>query len=433
MALRLLALAFFGRWPLISDAASYHAMAVQLVRGDTFVAILPPGLPAYLALTYKLFGIHELIGRVAMLPLYVTLSLLIYALTRRFADGAAANLAVLLFAVYPDFVYVSVTPYTQLPVAVCLAAIVLLAIQGREHPTVWRLAALGLVLGWVTLIRPSSIVLVAVIPGILLLTTKRARAAIIPVVLAALLIASWLYKADRMAGQFIMINTANALNFYLGNNPYTPLYRTWWFGSHSRVSDGVPAAFSAEVRRIRALAPAAQDRTFQRLTLTYIGERPDLFALRTANRVRAYFAFDIFAGAELAQGYDRDKLLGYLLIAADAICYLLVMAPAVIYLFNRRRFGGDSGQILVILTVAIAYAVPYWLSFSHPTYHLPIMPLLGVFAAVVPARLAGGSPAAASNEPATGVQAELRRSTWIGLAMLAYIQVEWVFLALLKH
>ena len=36
-----------------------------------------------------------------------------------------------------------------------------------------------------------------------------------------------------------MVNEANSVNFFIGNNPYTPLYKTWWFGSHG---EGEPGA-----------------------------------------------------------------------------------------------------------------------------------------------------------------------------------------------
>ena len=72
--LRLIVLALFAHLPLISDALSYHKMAVQLLNHENFLPYWPPGLPYFLACFYFVFGVSEFVGRVSMLLFYVIFS-----------------------------------------------------------------------------------------------------------------------------------------------------------------------------------------------------------------------------------------------------------------------------------------------------------------------------------------------------------------------
>ncbi len=430
LALRLLTLFLFARTPLISDARAYHLVALQFLHGARFAPIWPPGLPYYLALVYRIGGPSEFAGRASMLLFYVASSLLLYLLVKKYASRRGAVVAVFVFALYPNYIYQSITPYTELPVATGLLCIVLLTILVSKRTTWPRLAALGLVLGAVTLTRPSSILLLAWIPLYLGVRTRRVRNAVIPIVVSLLVIASWLGQAYEMNGQFVPINYANSANFFYGNNPYTPLYKTWWFGSHSTVREGVPRAYIDLTKRIKRYPRDAQDRLYRQLALDDIRSRPDLFLVRTLNRIRSYFAFDTFFGSEVAQGYSISRSLGLALIAVDALFYLSIMVLAIYFLFRVRRSVAATGDTALILGTILVYAIPYWLSFSHPTYHFPGVPLFGVFAARAVEQL----PVARGTERmAPPKLAANTRIMVITLALFAYIQAEWVVVMFLRH
>ncbi len=125
--------------------------------------------------------------------------------------------------------------------------------------------------------------------------------------------------------------------------------------------------------------------------------------------MRTFFAFDTFTGAQLAARTDSraKKLAGLAVTAADAACYLAVAALALMWLLAP----GDRRAAWVIGLGVLLYAVPYFVTFAHPTYHFPVVPLLGVAAA---ARLTA-APAPARPGPLY----------WVAAAAFALVQVEW--------
>src|SRR5438876_5885799 len=94
------------------------------------------------------------------------------------------------------------------------------------------------------------------------------------------------HKAARGAGG--TISTNNEGNTWLGNNPYTPNYKTSELGQHP-VSE-----FSPPVRRyLQRFTSRPNEREAQREeALRYIGEHPANTLLRTINRIREFWGFD---------------------------------------------------------------------------------------------------------------------------------------------
>src|SRR5262245_42862619 len=74
LLLRTLALFALGDLPLDGDASSYHLTASAMIGRDPWEPDWPPGLPAYLAIGYTLFGAKVIVGRALMIPLYIGFS-----------------------------------------------------------------------------------------------------------------------------------------------------------------------------------------------------------------------------------------------------------------------------------------------------------------------------------------------------------------------
>jgi hypothetical protein len=75
-----------------------------------------------------------------------------------------------------------------------------------------------------------------------------------------------------------------------------------------------------------------------------------------------------------------------------------------------------------LLWIVAGYAIPYWISFSHPTYHIPVVPLLAVPAAVLLAQVLG-MEAGALDTALTKLKQ--RRSIAVAVVVFLAIQVEW--------
>src|SRR6185436_6521460 len=95
--------------------------------------------------------------------------------------------------------------------------------------------------------------------------TRRPLPACLTLFAAVAVIAPWAAKASAASDRFVLVNTANPRNFFYGNNPWTPLYRTWWFGSHKRGEPDVPDQFVDAQMEIERLAGGERDRAFARV------------------------------------------------------------------------------------------------------------------------------------------------------------------------
>jgi len=425
LVLRLGALAWLSPTPLFADARSYHRMALQLAHGEQFSPYWPPGLPYYLSFFARVFSESEIISRSGTLLLYVVFSILLYKLAKRLTDMAAANLALLIFSLYPSYIHLSVESLTELPAATCLLATTYFAYLGGHRRSWLALCVTGLALGWLSLIRPSAIMLIPLVAAYVVVRTKRVLLSALPCVVALVIISCWLYKAHHMAGHFVMINQANTRNVFFGNNPHTPLYRTWWFGSHGPGEPGVPDAYTALHARIKQLPEDAQNQAYRNATLDYVLAQPDLFLLRTVNRIRNYFAFDTYSGSVLIKGYRCNKVTGLLVLGLDAIFFTAILSLSILFLFTRTPSVMEKDGVTLILATVCAYAMPYWFSFSYPRFHIPIMPLLGIFGAAMLKQLI--------EQPRASLFGPLAHSAWrryglvLAFVLLAYIQIEWIF------
>lgn len=422
LALRVAAIAVLHRFPFVGDERSYFVMAGQLLDRVRFTPDWPPGLPYYLALFHSVFGRGQVVAMAAMVPWYLAFSAVLFALVMRIGGRRPANIALWVFALYPTFIYHSVIPLAQLPVAACVLLVALLALVMRGRRSLSIPAAIGGALGVAVLTRPSALLLAVGVPVFIAVRWRSVRGGLVALGVAAAVVAPWIVKARAMTGDLIFVNCATSRNLYLGNNEWTPLYRTWWLGSHDEVG-AVPDGFAAEDARIRALPPAKEDAEYRRLAVEHIEARPGLFAGRTLSRIRAYFAFDTYAGTVLTKLHGLPRALGLSVIALDALFYIALMALSLVAFHAPRGLG--TGRVIraTILWIVAGYAIPYWISFSHPTYHLPVVPLLAIPGAVLLAQLGGMNARALGDATA---RLRRRRSMAAALAVFLAVQVEWV-------
>lgn len=410
--------------PLVSDAKVYHDNAVLLLHGETYAPQWPPGLSFYLVPFYALFGESEVVSRFAMIGFHVLFAGLLYLVMSELVSRWSANVAGLAFAVYPSFIYHSVTPVTHLPAAVCLLALVWLVQRfARREWVIPAALATGLVLGGFALLRPNAMLFLALVPAYVLVRYRRWLGAALPVLVAVAMIWSWNAKASAMAGRPVMINTAHALNLFIGNNPYTPLYRTWWYSAHQPNDAGVPAGYARLYGQIKDQPAEQQDKLFRQEAVQHVMNHPGLALFRSVNRFRCFFGFDTYTGAFLVKAYHLPLLAGMGLVAVDALVYLPIMGLLLIYLFGCKGVAGYGRLCGLVLVPVAAYALPHWIAFSHPTYHLPIVPLLAVLAMAVWERMR-------HHDRPTPWEViwstpHRRNSFLLTLALLIFVQIEW--------
>jgi 4-amino-4-deoxy-L-arabinose transferase-like glycosyltransferase len=419
--LRITALAFLARQPLAGDDTLYHDFAMRLLQGNMIYPLVPPAVGYYLAFFYRLFGTNPLVARASMLPLAVGFIYTLYAVAVRFAGRKGANLVALVFAIYPLHVLCSVEPITEIPTSLLLLISLFLVLAICAQARIRDFVLLGLVLGLLILTRPSALLLLGFLPFYLVLRSRKWLASALVAAIPTLMITVWIMTVYSSTGHFVMINFSSTQNVFLGNNAYTPLYRTWRFTTHVDEAQ-LPAGYQTLNTEIMHLPWYEQNALYRRVAWQSITSRPDLFAVRTANRMRVYFAFDSYTGSLLMNLYHAGRKLAFASIVIDGSLYVLVAFCALLFLFTVSRNSERFWPTWTILAMIVIYAGPYFFSVSHPIYHYPIVPLMGLLAAALWSDILDRR---ISLTGAVGGHGAKQIAMVLAVALFAYIQVEY--------
>jgi 4-amino-4-deoxy-L-arabinose transferase-like glycosyltransferase len=420
LVLRVGLLAIVADEPLVSDSLYYHEAAVNLAEHGQLDTYWPPGLPLYEAAWVWIAGKGEFWVRLAMMPWFLWLCYSFYGITYRLHSRVAANIGLLLLSFFPAMIHQSVEPLSYLPAATLLLAMLAqmqLYVEERKRGRLWRA---GILIGLIILFRPSAAIFLIALPPLILLRRRKLLPGLTLALFAALVVGPWLWVASSAHDRFIPINDANSRNFYLGNNAWTPAYKTWYYGSHWTADPKLPAGFRAELQEIEAQPLGMQGRAFSRAAWRDIRARPGAFAWRTASRLRTLLAFDSFAGSRLQWSGHPLASLSRVVSGLDALFYSLLGLAFLIFWFSEARRELAGGSLAIISGFLVLYALPYCFSFSHPTYHLPMLPLM-LLPASIWLRLCLERGGRLPKIP--------KRNVWkaaLALSIFVGIQIEWI-------
>ena len=356
-------------WP--GDASWYMEAAQALVEKGWADPYWPPGLPHLLAGGLVLGIGHHWLGMVISLGLWVLFFYVLRTVVFSRGNSSKGWWLKAIFLLYPAFIHQSVVPLTYLPVAILL----LMAWQwmaGSWGGNPWKEGTgLGLVLGLMVLFRAASMVMLPVILLGYAWNRGQWKSMILPGVIALTMIGLWESRIYQQEERWVMVNTANSYNFYLGNNDWTPDYKTWLLGSEDFQHHPDYSAFYQEIDSVRALPATSQEEAFRTLAWDHIQSHPVEFLIRAGSRLATLMSFDTLAGATM---YKQSKGWGIILLLMDALCYVALLLMAW-HGWSGKKW--HSRERFLWLALVAAYILPYLMAFAHPTYHLP---LLGLFA-----------------------------------------------------
>lgn len=415
--LRLIVLWAIAGVPMTSDSIDYREMALSLLKGGQFTPYWPPGLPLYLV-PFLALGLGDVALRASMLVWWILFCLGVLRLSRDLdIEMPAILMALGVWSVTPAFIHLSLEPLTQMPSAALLLLGLSATVRCRRRPGVRESLLLGASVGWLSLVRPSALPLIVVFPLLVYVNRRRWKEPLIAFAVAATMIFMWAAKAHQLSGKWA-INNSNEKNLYYGNNPWTPLYRSWYFGSHAKLETDEIREFpdyEKVLRQIGALPPSERGAAYEKRALEYVLHRPDLFLLRTANRVRCFWGFDTFTAANLHASESAGGRRWFpVVFVLDAACYLVIAGFAFFWIAAAPGDFWRRWEVCLLSVTVALYGLPYWVTMSHPTYHFPV---------IAPVALLGALARQLVRSSGEGSRAR----GWAALAVLFLIQGEWVF------
>ncbi len=381
--------------PQITDELDYIGLAGTLVGSGEFgfapgrpVSIRPPLYPAIVAGVYRVLGPenHE-----AVRALQAALGLvnvgLVFALA--WVVGRKKSLALIASALccgYPSLIGFEALILTETLFTVLLTAAVLAVCLGLDRDRLAWLALGGTLIGLAALTRSALWPFPPVLAAYLLVAwrgpvRRRIVAALVVGVTAYLVIAPWAIRNTRLQGTLTVVDCMGGRNFMMGNYEFTPLYRTWDAISiqGERSWDAVlrnndPEAFVAATQGQR-------DKLAMRHGFRYVLDHPLQTLQRSAVKSLHFWNLERTLVAGLQRGYFGPAPRHVVLGAAALVCgaYAVVILTAIFGGFVRSWPEPRTFGLLVLMTLYL-WAL-HAVTFGHPRYHLPLIPLLVVLAA----------------------------------------------------
>lgn len=200
----------------------YHQIAIDLASGQPFPTLdVPWGYGYFLAAFYRVFGPTPAPALVAQVSLNALIPLLVYRFARQEFDTRVAALATCLVAVLSfNTVYAS----TEASDSVCTFLFMLMLctfVEARNKGRWTMFAATGVVLGLAAQFRPNLLVL----PAVLALFHVASRRfswrsmgqGVLLGVMAAMMLAPWVWRNYRLAGELIPTSTHGGVQLWYGS------------------------------------------------------------------------------------------------------------------------------------------------------------------------------------------------------------------------
>lgn len=384
---------FAGQTPHIEDEQDYNRLACNLVQYGEFgfeqgrpTSLRPPLYPVLVAGVYRLFGLENY---QAVRLLQAVLSLLNAVLLYRLGSAVLSRKAGLwlsgLYAFYPSLLGYNNLLLTEVLFTLLLCAFCCLFIRSLQRDSLPCLAMAAVMLGLAALTRSVVWLFPPVLACFLLLAFRGSwrrsfTASALFVAVFAVVLGPWAYRNTRLQKTFIAVDVMGGRNFMMGNYRYTPLYRSWATielqGEESWIHEVVQTYPATEPRTQGQIDKLAMRQAFQ-----FIAANPGLTLKRDIVKFFDFWGLE----RELIAGGERGMFgsistpaliaLGVLLCGSYVLTFFagilgLVLAPPA----DRRI------HLFLLLLIAFVCAL-HTLAFAHSRYHLPLMPLVLIYAA----------------------------------------------------
>ena len=310
----LVAFGLLGSMPMVSDASTTSRSvggSLSATSGGAFY--WPPGEGIVLAAGFALLGPSIAVARGVTVAISAATTVLTALIAREVAGDRAARTAGWMWAGYAPSVLLSGQPCAQHLAALCLAAVAYHGMRAARGRRLADFVATGLALGLGVLTRPSmaSVAFVVVAAWALvalanrrrggpwprerrLRRASRSRACCRPA------------RTTRASGAGWTVSTNNERNLFLGNNPYTPDYKTSHLGQRPLDELGLETRSYLESFYARGDSRSAM----QRAAIVYMVQHPVRTSRRTLNRAMSFWGFDYLASREIQKWAGAEQEAG---------------------------------------------------------------------------------------------------------------------------
>ena len=376
----------------IADERDYHQIATSIVNGNGFAksngvptSMRPPLYPVVVAAVWTITGTRTLLPlRAAHIVFALLTAGLVFGIAKRVFDEKTALVACAFVAFYPSLLFSGVLILTETVFLFLLLLLIRACLAVIDEPSRWSALGAGLCLGLAALTRsilwPFIVVLVPFL-WFASRTSYRERATLCALVIGgyAAVVAPWAARNTRLQRVLTIVDTMGGINLLTGNYEYTPEDRMW-DGVNIRGSQAwyVPLF---EEQQAHLLSEGEKERWARAAAVRFIAAHPLLTAKRSVLKLADLWGLEREWVAGIEQGLYVPPLsfaiVSSVLTVVAYPCLLLLAICGFCCAPPDRRAHWLFALFIVFTCVVHA------LTFGHSRYHLPLVPILAMYAAVV--------------------------------------------------
>jgi 4-amino-4-deoxy-L-arabinose transferase-like glycosyltransferase len=379
--------------PSIQDEQDYNRFACNLALYGEFAftpghldSIRPPLYPAFVAGVYRVFGLESFQAvRLLQAALSLATVLLVYRIGSDACSPRVGLWAAAICCFYPSLLGFNNLLLTEVLFTFLLCAFCALFIRGLQRSSPASMAGAGALLALAALTRSVVWLFPPVLALFLLLAFqggwgRRLLAACTLVAAFAAVLAPWAYRNTRLQQTFITVDVMGGRNFMMGNYRYTPLYRSWAAIELDGEKSWLHEVLATSTEQERG-TQGKIDKLALRQGLRFVAAHPGLTLQRDVVKFFDFWGLE----RELVKGAN-DGSFGpiarpVVLLLATVICgtYVLVLFAGVFGILLAPP-ADRRVHLFVLLVIAFVCGM-HTLVFGHSRYHLPLMPLVMIYAA----------------------------------------------------
>ena len=370
---RFVVIAAFSQTPW-SDELAYKSMALELAQGRRAMdsmgnyAMYSVGYSMFvLAPIFYWFGENIFVARLANMLLGGVAIVLCYLLAKEAGAGRIGRLlAAAAWATYlPALTYGSSLAKENLMVPIMLG-ILWCALRLAKQFSIVTAIGCGVLLGLLAITGSSGLALFGAVVLALFLAPVALwqRFALLAVVMvtAIAVCMPWLMRNEKVIGAPVL-NTNGGFNLYLGNNPSA----TGWFIS---IAD---TPMSKEWHELRKIGEVHANETLKQEAIAWIKGHPAEFIKLSLKKI-AYFWMPPFHKGEGVPSFAESAARMVWLLE-----FLVLTLLAIASLFFRQL---HTRPVLILWSAVIFYTGAHMIFYVNFRYRLPIIPVVGLFAAL---------------------------------------------------
>jgi 4-amino-4-deoxy-L-arabinose transferase-like glycosyltransferase len=374
----------------IIDEQHYRTIAENMLAGHGFgwgpgalTSIRPPLYPGLLAAVWGLFGAGNLQAvRVLQIAMALALSAVVYALGARVYNRPVGRVAAGIVWLYPSFIFFNFLILTETLFTLLLLGFVLSCVALVQTPRARTALVCGIVLGLSALTRsvlwPAPLLLCPLMA--LLIPGPWLRRLALPAVLLAgycLVVGPWALRNTRLQEVFTVVDTMGGINLRMGNYEFTPDDRMWDTVSISGDRSWVHG-FTVDSPEL-APTEGRKDKWAQREAVKYMAAHPAQTVRRSLIKFADFWGLEreFIAGVEVGF-FSPPRWFAWTgaLLMVGTFVILALAGGAGLWLA-----APDDWRLQVLLLFPIALIVGgHTIVFGHSRYHLPLVPLLALYA-----------------------------------------------------